>query len=60
MPNSRSGGLEFESPVQQELGALTKKWKDPEVRSLYSGDHDVMSEHVAGCDHMIMSVCLAA
>jgi hypothetical protein len=29
VPNSRSGGHEFESPVRQELGALTKKWKDP-------------------------------
>jgi hypothetical protein len=28
-PNSRSGGHEFESPMRQELGALTKKRKDP-------------------------------
>jgi hypothetical protein len=28
-PNSRSRGHEFESPVRQELGALTKKWKVP-------------------------------
>jgi hypothetical protein len=26
-PNSRSGGHEFESPVSQELGALTKRGK---------------------------------
>ncbi len=24
-----SGGHEFESPVRQEFGALTKKWEDP-------------------------------
>jgi hypothetical protein len=34
--------------MRQELGALTKKRKDPWVRSFYSGDPDLMSEHVAG------------
>ncbi len=47
-PNSRSGGHEFESPLRQELGALTKSGKTFGARSFYSGDHDVMSEHVAG------------
>ncbi len=39
---------EFESPVWQELGALTKSGKALGVRSFYSGDPVVMPEHVAG------------
>jgi hypothetical protein len=35
-PDSRSGGHEFESPVRQELGALTKSGKTLGVRSFYS------------------------
>jgi hypothetical protein len=46
--------------MRRELGALTKSGKTLGVRSVYSGDLDVMFEHMAGCDHMIMSVCLAA
>jgi hypothetical protein len=34
--------------MRQELGALTKNGKTLGVRSFYSGDPDVMSEHVAG------------
>jgi hypothetical protein len=44
--------------MQQELGALTKSGKTLGARSFYSDDLNVMSEHVAGCDHTIMSVCL--
>ncbi len=32
-PNSSSGGGELESPMRRVLGALTKMWKDPWVRS---------------------------
>ncbi len=35
-PNYRSGGCEFESPMRQELGALTKTGKTLGVRSFYS------------------------
>ncbi len=45
---------------KNSLGALTKSGKTLGVRSFYSGDPHVMSEHVAGMIHMIMSVCLAA
>ncbi len=34
--NSRSGGREFESPIRQELGALTKSGKIFGVRSFYT------------------------
>jgi hypothetical protein len=34
-PISRSGGHEFESPVRQELGALTKSGKTLVIRSFY-------------------------
>ncbi len=34
--NFRSGGHEFESPVRQELGALTKSGKTLGVRSFYN------------------------
>ncbi len=46
-PNSRSGGHEVEFPVRQKLGALTKSGKPLRVRSFYSGDPDVIYEHVA-------------
>jgi hypothetical protein len=39
----RSGGHEFESPVPQELGALTKSGKTLGVRSFYSDDPDVIT-----------------
>ncbi len=55
--NSRSGGHAFESPMQQELSARTKSGKTLRVRSFYSGDPNVMSEHTAG---MIMSVSLVS
>jgi hypothetical protein len=35
-PNSRSRGHEFESPMQQELGVLTKSGKTLWVRSFYN------------------------
>ncbi len=38
----RSGGHEFESPVPQELGALTKSGKALWVRSFYSDDPDMI------------------
>ncbi len=34
--------------MRQELGALTKSGKTLGVRFFYSGDPDVMSQHVAG------------
>ncbi len=51
-PNSRFGGHEFEFPIRQDLGALTKKWKDPWVQ--------VFLQWWLQHDHMFMSVCLAA
>jgi hypothetical protein len=47
VPNSRSGGHGFKSPVRQELGALTKSGKTLGVRSFYSGDPDVINDHVS-------------
>ncbi len=34
--------------MRRELGAMTKSGKTLGVRSFYSGDPNVMSEHVAG------------
>ncbi len=36
VPNSRSGGHEFESPIQREFSARTKSGKTLGVRSFYS------------------------
>jgi hypothetical protein len=47
-PNSRYGGHEFESPMQQELGALTKSEKILGVRPFCSDDPEVLLEHAAG------------
>ncbi len=47
-PNSRSGGHEIESPMQKELGALTKSEKILGVRPFWSDDPDVLLEHAAG------------
>jgi hypothetical protein len=38
VPDSRSEGHEFESPMRQKLGALNKSGKILGVRSFYSGD----------------------
>ncbi len=39
VPDSRSGGHELKSPLRRQLGALTKKWKDP----FHSGDPDMIT-----------------
>ncbi len=42
-PNYESGGYEHESPMRQELSALTKNGKTLGVRSVCSGDPDVIT-----------------
>jgi len=42
-PNFRSGGREFDSPMRQERGQLTKRENALGVRSFYSGDPDVIT-----------------
>jgi hypothetical protein len=43
VPNSRSRGREFESPMWRELGAVTKSGKILGVRSFYSGDPNMIT-----------------
>jgi hypothetical protein len=43
VPNSRFEGHEFKSPMQRELGALTKSGKTLGVRPFYSGGPDVIT-----------------
>jgi hypothetical protein len=43
-PTSRSGEHEFESPVRQELGGLTKSGKTLGVRSFYNSSHRLSTQ----------------
>ncbi len=55
VPNSWSGGHEFESPAWIELGALTEDGKTLGIRYFHSGDPNMIMSclHVAHC----LSVC---